>query len=54
MASEPQVVALIPARGGSKSTPMKNIALLAGRPLIAHEVLLRHQSPGRHPASTPF
>jgi len=31
MASEPQVLALIPARGGSKSIPMKNIALLAGR-----------------------
>jgi CMP-N,N'-diacetyllegionaminic acid synthase len=27
---------LIPARGGSKGIPHKNIALLAGRPLIAH------------------
>ena len=38
MASEPQVLALIPARGGSKSIPMKNIAPLAGRPLIAHSI----------------
>lgn len=29
------VVALIPARGGSKGIPRKNIAPLAGRPLIA-------------------
>lgn len=29
-----RIVALIPARGGSKSIPMKNIALLAGKPLI--------------------
>lgn len=27
---------VIPARGGSKSIPRKNIALLAGKPLIAH------------------
>ena len=38
MASEPQVLALIPARGGSKSIPLKNIALLDGRPLIAHSI----------------
>jgi len=38
MASEPQVLALIPARGGSKSIPMKNIAPLAGKPLIAHTI----------------
>lgn len=29
------VLALIPARGGSKGIPRKNIALMAGRPLIA-------------------
>ena len=38
MTSEPHVLALIPARGGSKSIPMKNIAPLAGRPLIAHSI----------------
>jgi YrbI family 3-deoxy-D-manno-octulosonate 8-phosphate phosphatase len=32
------VLALIPARGGSKSLPRKNIRLLAGRPLIAHSI----------------
>jgi CMP-N,N'-diacetyllegionaminic acid synthase len=30
-----QIVALIPARGGSKGIPEKNLAPLAGRPLIA-------------------
>jgi CMP-N-acetylneuraminic acid synthetase len=29
-------VAIIPARGGSKRLPRKNVALLGGRPLIAH------------------
>jgi CMP-N,N'-diacetyllegionaminic acid synthase len=30
----PEVLALIPARGGSKSIPRKNIILVAGKPLI--------------------
>ena len=30
---------LIPARGGSKAIPRKNLALLDGRPLIAHSIL---------------
>ena len=30
-----EVVALIPARGGSKAIPRKNLALLGGRPLLA-------------------
>src|ERR687888_2652879 len=30
-----QVLALIPARGGSKGIPRKNLATLAGRPLLA-------------------
>jgi N-acylneuraminate cytidylyltransferase len=33
------IVAIIPARGGSKGIPKKNIAPLAGRPLIAHTIL---------------
>lgn len=33
-----EVLALIPARGGSKSIPRKNIRLLAGRPLIAYSI----------------
>lgn len=32
------MLALIPARGGSKGFPGKNIAELAGRPLIAHTI----------------
>lgn len=31
-----EVLGLIPARGGSKGIPHKNIALLAGRPLLAY------------------
>lgn len=37
-AREPRVLALIPARGGSKSLPRKNVRMLAGRPLIAHSI----------------
>jgi N-acylneuraminate cytidylyltransferase len=33
-----QVLALIPARGGSKSIPRKNIRLFAGYPLIAYSI----------------
>ncbi len=33
------VLALIPARGGSKSVPRKNVMLIAGKPLIAHSIL---------------
>jgi N-acylneuraminate cytidylyltransferase len=33
-----EVLALIPARGGSKSIPRKNIKLLAGHPLIAYSI----------------
>lgn len=32
------IVALIPARGGSKGIPRKNIRPLAGRPLIVHTI----------------
>lgn len=35
-----RVVALIPARGGSKSIPLKNIKPLAGKPLIAYTIIL--------------
>jgi CMP-N-acetylneuraminic acid synthetase len=33
-----RVLAVIPARGGSKGVPRKNIALLGGRPLIAYTI----------------
>jgi N-acylneuraminate cytidylyltransferase len=34
----PEVLALIPARGGSKSVPRKNLLVLGGKPLIAHSI----------------
>lgn len=33
-----EVLALIPARGGSKSIPRKNLIMLAGKPLIAYTI----------------
>lgn len=38
MVTEPEVLALIPARGGSKSIPRKNIRNFAGHPLIAYSI----------------
>jgi CMP-N-acetylneuraminic acid synthetase len=32
------VIGLIPARGGSKSIPLKNVVLVAGRPMIAYVI----------------
>jgi CMP-N,N'-diacetyllegionaminic acid synthase len=36
---KPKVMALVPARGGSKGVPMKNIRRLGGYPLIAFSIL---------------
>ena len=36
--NSPQVLAIIPARGGSKKIKKKNIKLLAGKPLIAYTI----------------
>ncbi len=36
--SRPEVMALIPARGGSKSVPRKNVLPIGGKPLIAHSI----------------
>ena len=39
-----EILALIPARGGSKSIPRKNIRPLAGHPLIAYSIAAGRQS----------
>jgi len=36
--SRPEVLALIPARGGSKGIPRKNLITVAGKPLIAYSI----------------
>lgn len=38
MAERPAVLALVPARGGSKGIPRKNLRLLSGKPLVVHAV----------------
>ena len=38
MVKKPRIIAVIPARGGSKSIPRKNIKTLAGIPLIAYSI----------------
>lgn len=40
------ILGLIPARGGSKGVPGKNIKLLAGYPLIAYSIVAAKQSSG--------
>lgn len=39
-----KVMAVIPARGGSKGVPGKNVKLIAGKPLIAHTIEQAQQS----------
>jgi len=38
LTTKPKTVAIIPARGGSKGIPRKNIRLLAGKPLIGYTI----------------
>ena len=38
MVKQPEVLAVVPARGGSKSIPRKNIRSLTGHPLLAYSV----------------
>lgn len=44
MVAKPEVLALIPARGGSKGIPRKNIRDFAGAPLIAYSIAAGLQS----------
>jgi CMP-N,N'-diacetyllegionaminic acid synthase len=52
--SHPPVLALVPARGGSKGIPGKNVRPLAGKPLLAHtlEQALGARTPMRVVVST--
>ncbi len=42
--SEQEILAVIPARGGSKGVPRKNIKELAGKPLIHYAIENARQS----------
>ena len=44
MVSKPEVLALIPARGGSKGIPRKNLRDFAGAPLIAYSIIAAKQA----------
>lgn len=44
MAETPSIIALIPARAGSKRIPEKNVRLLAGHPMIAYTISAALQS----------
>ena len=44
MVKKPEVLALIPARGGSKGIPRKNIKLFAGFPLISYSIAAGRQA----------
>ncbi len=45
MSHDPRVLAVIPARGGSKGLPGKNTRPFAGLPLIAHSILFAKLCP---------
>jgi len=46
MTSGPSIPAIIPARGGSKGIPGKNMRMLDGRPLICHTIQAALQARG--------
>jgi CMP-N,N'-diacetyllegionaminic acid synthase len=43
--SRPEILAIIPARGGSKSIPRKNIRVLGGKPLLAYSIEQAKRTP---------
>ena len=45
MTEGPAVLAVIPARGGSKGLPGKNIRPFVGLPLIAHTIMFARMCP---------
>jgi YrbI family 3-deoxy-D-manno-octulosonate 8-phosphate phosphatase len=44
MVARPEVLAIVPARGGSKSLPRKNLRRLGGHPLVAYSIAAGLQS----------
>ena len=46
--AQPYVIAIIPARGGSKRIPRKNLVPIGGRPLVAHSIIHARQSKHVH------
>ena len=40
-----KTIAIIPARGGSKGIPGKNVRMIAGKPLLAHSIIHAKQTP---------
>ena len=44
MGQQPKILGIIPARGGSKGLPGKNIRLLGGKPLIAWTIEAANKS----------
>ena len=45
MASRPRVLAIVPARGGSKGIPLKNLKTVAGKSLLARTLELAQSVP---------
>jgi CMP-N,N'-diacetyllegionaminic acid synthase len=43
-----KILAIVPARGGSKSIPLKNIKKFCGKPLIVHSIETALNSPSVH------
>lgn len=41
---EKKIIAIIPARGGSKSIPRKNLVSFDGKPLVAHSIIIAQSS----------
>ena len=39
-----KTLGIIPARGGSKGLPRKNVRMLGGKPLVAHSIEEAHRS----------